>query len=206
MSVYENSLLEKYSNKKAFVFDLDNTIFPAKDYDFQVYYLFGQFMEYTSPGLQEGKRIVDFLVLKHDSLNRNELIDACLHHFNINEEIKENFERLFRISRLPLKLLMYKQVLEFMQELVTDRKLIFIVTSGEQEEQLNKIRQIEWNNLEKYLACYFVEETDSKTQKETLEKLQLDHGLINDDILFIGTSIENDIIVDFLPVGELVKV
>ena len=34
-------------NKKAFIFELDNVLFPERDYLLQVYYLFANFIEFT---------------------------------------------------------------------------------------------------------------------------------------------------------------
>ena len=35
------------ASKKAFIFELDNVLYPEKDYLLQVYYLFASFLEYT---------------------------------------------------------------------------------------------------------------------------------------------------------------
>lgn len=199
-------IIDKYPLKTAFVFDLDNTIFPSKDYDLQVYYLFGEFMEYTQPGIQEGKRILNYLAQKHGTIIRNDLIDATIDHFAMDSLFKENFERLFRIARVPLKLLMYQQTLEFMQTLVADRKQLFIVTAGDPEEQLNKIRQIEWNGLEKYLTVYFIEEAEDKSIDSTIEKLIKDHGLPKESILMVGNDSFKAAGVELLPISDLVKI
>ncbi|MND92151.1 hypothetical protein D3C80_842970 [compost metagenome] len=199
-------IIDKYPSKTTFVFDLDNTIFPSKDYDLQVYYLFGEFMEYTQPGIQEGKRILNYLAQKQGTTDRAELIDATIDHFAMDPMFKENFERLFRIARVPLKLLMYQQTLEFMQTLVADRKRLFILTAGDPEEQLNKIKQIEWNGLEKYLTVYFTEESEDKSVKTTLEKLSKEYNLTNDEMLLVGNESFKVSGIDLLLVGDLVKI
>ncbi|MCO4291651.1 HAD hydrolase-like protein [Solitalea sp. MAHUQ-68] len=199
-------LIDRFPNKTAYIFELDNVIFPSKDYDLQVYYLFGQFMEFTFPGIHEGKRILDFLVNKHGTMSRSELIDATIDHFAITPEFKENFERLFRIARLPLKLLMFQQTLEFMQTLVADRKQIFIVTKGDPEEQLNKIKQIEWNGLEAYLKVYFVEETEPNDIPSTITKLLTENELLNQSIVMVGKTTFKLSEIDFIPISELVKI
>ena len=37
---------EHINTKQAFVFGLDDVLYPVKDYQLQVYYLFAQFIEY----------------------------------------------------------------------------------------------------------------------------------------------------------------
>ena len=54
----------KYSDldkrKKAFIFELDNVLYPEKDYLYQVYYLFAALMEYTE--LLDAKTATDVMV------------------------------------------------------------------------------------------------------------------------------------------------
>ncbi|UKJ06159.1 hypothetical protein [Solitalea lacus] len=199
-------LIDKYPTKTTFIFELDNVIFPAKDYDLQVYYLFGQFMEFTLPGIHESKRILDFLVLKHGTMPRAELIDTTIEHFAIPPDLKENFERLFKIARLPLKLLMFKQTLEFMQTLVTDRKRLFILAEGEVEEELNKIKQIEWNGLENYLKVYFIEESEGKNFHSTFDRLVNENQLSTEELLWVSNQKIEVPGITVLPVSDLVKV
>jgi hypothetical protein len=54
----------KYSDidrrKTAFIFELDNVLYPEKDYLYQVYYLFAGLLEYTE--LTDAKTTTDLLV------------------------------------------------------------------------------------------------------------------------------------------------
>jgi FMN phosphatase YigB (HAD superfamily) len=59
-------------------------------------------------------------------------------------------------------------MLTFMQEVVLDRKKLFIVTNGNPQMQLNKMRQTEWHGLETYLTCYFTEETSLNPNRMSL--------------------------------------
>ena len=79
-------------------------------------------------------------------------------------------------------------MLSFMQEVVLDRKKLFIVTNGNPQQQLNKLRQIEWHGLEPYLTCYFAEETLPKPEPDALHLLMKDHNLERRDLLMIENS------------------
>jgi hypothetical protein len=46
--------------KKAFIFELDNVLYPEKDYLYQVYYLFAALLEYTE--FIDAKKTTDLLV------------------------------------------------------------------------------------------------------------------------------------------------
>jgi phosphoglycolate phosphatase-like HAD superfamily hydrolase len=184
----------KYSDidksKQAFIFELDDVIYPEKDYLFQVYYLFTSVLEYTE--LIDAKAATQLMVDTYLAGNKDKAFDAVKGQFNVDEKYRANYEHLLLTVKLPLKLLIYKAVLDMLQEIVIDRKKIFIVTNGDPAQQLNKIKQTEWHGLEPYLTCYFTDETKPKPATDAIELLMADHNLKRKDIVIIGnTEIDN---------------
>jgi FMN phosphatase YigB (HAD superfamily) len=192
--------------KSAFVFELDDVIYPEKDYLFQVYYLFASFMEYTE--LVDAKTITDLMVTTYTTEGKDVVFDRVKEKLGIDEKYRVNFHHLLLTAKLPLKLLIYQSVLDLMQEIIIDRKKIFIVTNGDPSQQLNKIKQIEWHGLEPYLTCYFAEETLPKPEPDALYLLMKDHNLTIKDILMIGNS-GNDVLcaeacgIDYINANEI---
>jgi len=176
--------------KKAVIFELDDVLFPKKDYDLQVFYLFANFMEYVEqfPPAQD---MVNFMSKRYEIYGKGGMFDEVSLTFGIDKKYKENYERLYENARLPLKLLLYKEILEFMQELVINRKQIFIFTRGNAKIQLNKITQTEWNGLEKYLKVYYLEEFENNFG-EALNTLLQQNELDKKDITFIGTQSDKE--------------
>jgi len=199
----------KYSDidesKNAFVFELDNVIYPEKDYLYQVYYLFASFIEYTE--LLDAKLITDLMVATYVAEGNNVVFDRVKEEFNIDEKYRVNFIHLLLTAKLPLKLLVYQNMLELMQEIIVDRKKLFIVTNGNPAQQLNKIKQIDWHGFEQYLTCYFAEEILPKPEPDVLDLLIKDHNLKRKDIVMIGNS-DIDILcaeacgIDYVDVNE----
>ena len=74
-----------------------------------------------------------------------------------------------------------------MQELVVDRKKIYIVTAGNAEQQLNKIKQTEWNGLEQYLTVYFSDELN-QPKAEIFQKILNDNNLSPKEALVVGAN------------------
>jgi FMN phosphatase YigB (HAD superfamily) len=171
---------------QAFIFELDNVIYPEKDYLFQVYYLFASFIEYTE--LLDAKVLTDLMVETYKTEGHERVFNTVKEKFAIDEKYRENFERLMLTAKLPLKLLVYQSVLELFQEIVVDRKKIFLVTNGNPNTQLNKIRQTEWHSLEGYLTCYFAEETLPMPEPDVLHLLLKEHDLKRKDVVMIGNS------------------
>jgi phosphoglycolate phosphatase-like HAD superfamily hydrolase len=108
--------------------------------------------------------------------------------YSLHEKYRQNFRHLNINAKLPLKLLLDEGLLTFMQDIVVDRKKIFILTNGNPEQQLNKIKQTEWHGLEPYLTCYFADEIAPKPETDSLDLLIKNHNLQRRNILMIGNS------------------
>jgi FMN phosphatase YigB (HAD superfamily) len=180
----------KYSDidvrKEAFVFELDNVLYPEKDYLYQVYYLFTAFLEYTE--LINAKEATSFMVDTYLSEGKEVVFDRLKKKFGIDKKYQYNFDHLNITAKLPLKLLLDQSMLNLMQDIVIDRKKIFILTNGNPEQQLNKIKQTEWHGLEPYLTCYFANETAPKPETDSIDLLIKNHNLKRRDVLMIGNS------------------
>src|SRR5690606_8877455 len=149
--------------KKAFIFEVDDVLIPQKDYDLQVYYLFANFIEYLE-SFPPAKDMITFMSKRYDIHRNEKMFEEVQKTFGLDAKYLENLKLLFSNANLPLKLLLYKEMLDFLQEIVIEKMQIFILTKGEPQCQLNKIKQTEWNGLEKYLKVYFVDEFIDKKQ------------------------------------------
>lgn len=174
------------SRKNAFIFELDNVLYPEKDYLFQVYYLFAGLLEYTL--LIDAKQTTDLMVNTYNDEGECLVFERLKERLNIEEKYRECFDDLFITAKLPLKLLLYKNILTLLQEIVINRKKIFIVTNGNPEQQLNKIKQTEWHGLEQYLTVYFAEETLPKPEPDIINELLKKHDLERREVLMIESS------------------
>lgn len=172
--------------KKAFVFDLDNTLYPEKDYLYQVYYMVGQFIEYQETF--DHQLITKYLINEFETKGRAHVFDKLIEQFNLKKEYVDNCIRLLRTARLPLKLLLFKEAEWMLNELVEHKKQIFILTNGTTDQQYNKITQIEWNGLQKHIKCYYANEIAPKPAPDGLLKIMEDHSLSPEDLVFIGDA------------------
>ncbi len=172
-------------DKQIVIFELDDVLFPAKDYLLQVYYLFAQFIEYTEQ--KNAQSILDFMRLEFESNGSDQLFEKTAKKFELADTYQHNFDLLHLNARLPLKLLLFKNMLDFLQELVIERKKIYIVTTGNPEQQLNKIKQTEWNGLEKYLTVFFADELNLP-KSEIFQNILSDNNLSAKDALVVGAN------------------
>jgi hypothetical protein len=86
----------KYSDiddrKKAFVFELDNVLYPEKDYVYQVYYLFANLLEYTD--LNDAKQTTDLMVNAYNNKGAAAVFDELVAVLNVDEKYRKNLEVL----------------------------------------------------------------------------------------------------------------
>lgn len=183
----------KYSDidprKTAFVFELDDVLYPEKDYLYQVYYLFTAYLEYT--GMIDAGEATAYMTDTYLTKGRDAVFSSLQAKYALDEKYRQNFNHLYLTAKLPLKLLLYQNMLNLMQEIVVDRKKIFIVTNGNPALQLNKIKQTEWNGLEPYLICYFADETAPKPEPDSIHLLMKDHQLQRREMVMIGNADED---------------
>ncbi len=172
--------------KTAFIFELDNVLYPEKDYLFQVYYLFASLLEYTE--LIDAKMATDVMVDTYKKEGERVVFERLKEKFNLSERFRYSLNNLLLTAKLPLKLLLYENMLKMLQEIVIDRKKVFIVTNGNPEQQLNKIKQTEWHGLGEYLICYFTQETVPKPEPDVIHLLLKEHSLERRDIVMIENS------------------
>ena len=172
--------------KKAVIFELDDVLFPKKDYLLQVYYLFANLLEYTET-VPPAKDLTDFLKTAYEHYGEEGLFERAAEVFGIDHKYKENFDRLHVTAQLPLKLLLYKPMLDLMQALKEQGKLLLVLTEGNPAMQLNKMRHVEWNGLDKMLKVYFHEELLAR-QLEPLDFLLKDNELQTKDVLYIRSG------------------
>jgi hypothetical protein len=179
------------SNKKAFIFELDNVLYPERDYLLQVYYLFANFIEFTE-GFPPASDIVYFFKNAYLHHGDDGIFDRLKEEFDLDEKYRENFIRLYSTARLPLKLLLFSNVLSLLQDIINDKKDIIILTKGVPDVQINKIMQTEWNGLEKYLKVYYVREIVPELDFDALSYIMKKNNFIKQDLLILGSE-ESDI-------------
>lgn len=195
-------------NKKAFVFELDNVLFPERDYLLQVYYLFANFIEFTET-VPTGIELTNFLKNVYENHGSKSIFDKAKEIFNLDEKYRRNFDLLHHTARLPLKLMMYENMLLLLQQIVVDRKQLFLITNGNPEVQLNKIRQSQWHGLDKYLTVYFADEVKPKPESDVFDFVINKHGLSRKEVLIVGNgeidkAFAENSGVDYLPVSNFI--
>lgn len=191
---------------KGFALQLDNVIYPEQDYLLQVYYLFAQFMEYNEQ--MDSNAIIDYMKERYRHSGAKAMFKLTSAKFGIPQTYLNNFELLHQTARLPLKLMLFQKVFDFMQKVRAAGKPLFLLLAGDPVMQLNKVRQVEWYGLENYLKIYFHVDTPNGTLLESLALIHAQHGLQPAEILCIvhqypTKAFDGDEEINFLSVDKL---
>ena len=179
---------EKYlAHKKAIVITLDDALFPKKDYLLQVYYLFAEFMAYTEQS--DAKPILDFMSSEYLRQGEVKMFENTASKFSIPQKYQQNFDLLHKTAKLPLKLLLFKQVLQLLKTAVARKINIFILAEGSPEVAINKIKQLEWNTLEQYLKVYFTAEYENSASLTLTDLLEAE-SFSNEEVVLFTSQIQ----------------
>lgn len=171
------------TGKKALLFEVDDVLFPEKDYLLQVYYLFAHLLEYTET-VPPAAELTDFLKTAYEHHGEGGLFERAAETFAIDRKYQVQFEGMHKTARLPAKLLLYQAMLDLMRAAHQDGKQLLIFTEGDPTAQLNKLRHVEWNGLDKAVKVYFQAELRAKGH-EPLDYLLGENGLQAGDVLYI---------------------
>lgn len=171
------------ADKKALIFEVDDVLFPKKDYLLQVYYLFAHLLEYTETVPPAGE-LTGFMKTAYEHHGEAGLFERAAGAFAIDTKYEVQFERMHRTARLPAKLLLYQAMLDLMREATQQGKQLLVFTDGDPTMQLNKLRHVEWNGLDRLVKVYFQEELRAKG-REPFDYLLQENELQAAEVLYI---------------------
>lgn len=172
--------------KQAFVLGLDDVIYPKRDFILQVYYLFAHFVEFTAHQPPAAELLAEMKTIVEQE-GEAAVFDKIVKLHPDLLQFKDNFDRLMHQARLPLKLILNPDLLDFLQKARQQNKIIAILTAGDPLMQLNKIRQVEWQGLDEVLKVYFEDELNFRGFAP-LRYLLEEFEAKTEEILYIGHS------------------
>jgi len=95
-------------------------------------------------------------------------------------------------------------------DLQSQKKMAFVLTNGNTEQQKNKIRNINWAGLDNYLQIVFANDIESKPSAAGVEHILNISNTGKKDAIFIGDSEVDQACavnsgIDFINVKDLIK-
>ena len=150
-------IIQPQPEKSLYLFEVDDVLYPHRDFILQIYYLFGQFVELTE-SRPIGSMVTEFMKSRYEANQTDDLLSTTKKEFELSQDYSENFERLQANGHLPLKLLLFDEIKASFQALTNAGKQIAILTEGNPVLQLNKLKHMDWEGWDKQLKIYFTDE------------------------------------------------
>lgn len=173
-------------NKSVYLFEIDEVLYPLRDYLLQVYYLFSNFVEYTE-GRPIAKELLEFMKNTFEEKGATAVIPETLTQFQLSDSYVENFERLRANAHLPLKLFLKDETKQLLLSLFKDDKQVGILTDGNPVEQLNKLKHVDWQELSSFLPSLKVFFTTELLFRNInpIDYLVQEYHVVEDDIVIV---------------------
>lgn len=191
------------------MFDLDDTLYNEKDYLFQGYTYISEYL-----GLKysiNANVIYQFLTNNFNPSYRSHLFDIMLDNFKISRHELQFILNILRTFEPKEKIRLFPELKELLNCLKSNKILFVVVTNGNQTQQQNKIKFIDWGDLKPMI--YYASDYESKpSPKVYYESIFPSHSNIlqSGKIVFIGDSevdkiFAENIGVPFINVNEILN-
>jgi phosphoglycolate phosphatase-like HAD superfamily hydrolase len=202
-------LISEFYSFSLYIFDLDNTIYNEEDYLFQAYWTIakefaGKFPSYT---IQDLFRIIKDI---YEVQGRVKLFDKFLETINLDKSYLPVCLNILRSLKTENPIEIDEIIKPILFDLQIRKKMVFVLTNGNTEQQKNKIRNIHWEGLDNYLRIVFANDIEPKPSKAGVEHILNISNTVKNDALFIGDSDVDQACavnsgIDFINVKDLSK-
>jgi HAD superfamily hydrolase (TIGR01549 family) len=180
------SISEFYSFS-LYVFDLDNTIYKEEDYLFEAYKNIAASIVTKLPNLNEEVLYLTLLKL-YESEGRTRLFNKFLTPFDPEEHFLQDCLHILRSFRPEGKYAIFPEIKPILSELIFRKKIVYILTNGNPEQQRNKINNIQWEGLDRSMSFLFADELEPKPSPAGVEYILKNTGVDKNHTIMIGDS------------------
>lgn len=183
----ETSSISDFYGFSLYIFDLDNTIYQEEDYLFQGYHAIAEYFALKDSSLDATDL---FLILKniYQEEGREKLFNKFLETIDTDHSHIPICLKILRTFNPAEKLHINSIVKTFILDLITRGKIIFVLTNGNTLQQKNKIKNINWDGLDKSIQFVLANEFEPKPSPAGVEHILNISGVKKTKTLFIGDS------------------
>ena len=182
--------MSNLTSYKAIVLDLDNTIYNEIEY-LKLAYQWISTRIISSDNLELQNKIYKFLVDEFIGNGRKDLYQKLKKLENLDEFSLDLFLDALRTCPIDANSIeIDSDIYNFIKYLHNNNKLIFILTNGNVEQQMNKIKSLKIP-FKDAITIIYASIKGIEYQKPNpyfLKNIISENSLINDEVLFIGDS------------------
>lgn len=195
-------------NYNFFLFDLDDTIYPEIDYLDEAYKKIAKYLEKETE--IESTKIYNFLINEFRKNGRSNLFNKMFKSFNIDFHYLDDMLNIMRTLTVSKKFFLKKNIYHLLSKIISKSQNIFVVTNGNVIQQKNKVRNIDWKNLDDHIVFIYANEFQSKPSTKSFDFIKQKYSLNEDLTIMIGDSFvdkeyANNCKIDFQFIEKLIK-
>ena len=179
-------MLKLFKNYDNLIFDLDNTLYPENRYLDGVYKNIANFLAQNNSVSSE--KIYNYLTLQFSESGRHLLFDRLLSNFNIDSNIKPEMIKILRTFKPKSKIKLYSKIYKTLPDLISNSKYSFVITNGNVEQQKNKVRNINWRNINKNLIFIYANQFNKKPSPDSFNFIKKKYFIDPKKTIMIGDS------------------
>ena len=179
-------MLKLFKNYDNLIFDLDNTLYPENRYLDGAYKNIANFLAQNNSVSSE--KIYNYLTLQFSESGRHLLFDRLLSNFNIDSNIKPEMIKILRTFKPKSKIKLYSKIYKTLPDLISNSKYSFVITNGNVEQQKNKVRNINWRNINKNLIFIYANQFNKKPSPDSFNFIKKKYFIDPKKTIMIGDS------------------
>lgn len=182
MDILEYSRFTKY---KLIIFDLDDTLYPERDYLFAAYDSIAKLVADRSGSNER----VYSEYLKNTFINggRSNLFDSFIHEFNLSNTVSIQ-EMLLILRTNSCELSLYRKAKDLLDYLQKESVMFVIFTNGNLTQQRNKIACLKLKENYPSVDVYYAAEYESKPSPVGIYAILRDYNVDSKKALVVGDS------------------
>ena len=169
-----------------FLFDLDNTLYPEIKYLDEAYLNISKFLENKTSIKSEN--IYEFLISRFKNKGRCNLFNEMFYHFKIDSIFLDDILTVLRNYKTQNKISLYPNYYDILPIIINNSKKVFVITNGNVIQQKNKVKNIEWNSIDKDLTFIYANQYKCKPSNESFNFIKNQYVLKEDKTIMIGDS------------------
>ena len=188
------SMSRNLSEYTAIIFDLDNTLYEEKDYLNAAYSAIGHWV-FSQNKNQTAILYAIWLQQNFEKHGRQGLFNRFLEQFELSSELLPGMLQILRSVQIKTPLNLYPELYALPEKITRSDIKYFIVTNGNPEQQLNKIRQINWEKLV-ITECILASNSKPKPAPDALVGICTHYAYLPSEVLFVGDAPTDKIAAD----------
>lgn len=202
-------MLSLFQNYDYLIFDLDDTLYPEIQYLDGAYKKIANFLAQNTN--INSKKIYNYLTLQFSESGRHLLFDRLLSNFNIDSAFLPEMLKVLRTFKPKKEILLYSKIYKILPVLISNSKFAFVVTNGNVEQQKNKVKNINWGNLNESLIFIYANKLNKKPSTESFNFIKKKYFINPKKTVMIGDSntdkeFAENCNIDFLHITQLLKI